>query len=129
MCRAITCTTCQKTTWAGCGQHIDQVMQGVPRNQRCEGHVQVKSTGPTGQSQGDGKRILAEAERWAFSEWESTVMMMTVIGGRDSLLAFYERRGYQRTGVQKPFHVDTRFGVPKRDDLHLEVLEKVLQRG
>jgi hypothetical protein len=45
MCRAITCTTCQKTTWAGCGQHIDQVMQGVPRNQRCEGHVQVKSTG------------------------------------------------------------------------------------
>jgi ribosomal protein S18 acetylase RimI-like enzyme len=84
---------------------------------------------PTGQSQGDGKRILAEAERWAVSEWESTVMMMTVIGGRDSLIAFYERRGYQRTGVQKPFHVDTRFGVPKRDDLHLEVLEKVLQLG
>jgi hypothetical protein len=45
MCRAITCKTCQKTTWTGCGQHIDQVMQGVPRNQHCEGHVQVKSTG------------------------------------------------------------------------------------
>ncbi|WP_205683929.1 hypothetical protein [Cryobacterium aureum] len=38
-------------------------------------------------------------------------------------------RGYQRTGVQKPFHSDTRFGVPRRDDLQLEVLEKVLQHG
>lgn len=84
---------------------------------------------PTGQSQGDGKRILAEAERLAVSEWGSSVMMMTVIGVRDSLIAFYERRGYRRTGVQKPFHVDTRFGVPRRDDLHLEVLEKVLSHG
>ncbi|MBG6213810.1 MAG: GNAT family N-acetyltransferase [Cryobacterium sp.] len=83
---------------------------------------------PIGQSQGDGKRILAEAERQAVSEWRSTAMVMTVISVRDSLIAFYERRGYQRTGVQKPFHFDTRFGVPKRDDLHLEVLEKVLQR-
>ncbi|TFD60994.1 GNAT family N-acetyltransferase [Cryobacterium suzukii] len=84
---------------------------------------------PTGQSQGDGKRILAEAERLAVSEWDSTVMTMTVIDVRDSLIAFYERRGYQRTGVQKPFHSDTRFGVPRRDDLQLEVLEKVLQHG
>ena len=84
---------------------------------------------PTGQSQGNVKRILAEAERLAVSAWDSTVMTMTVINVRDSLIAFYERRGYQRTGVQKPFHFDTRFGIPKRDDLHLEVLEKVLQHG
>jgi hypothetical protein len=55
-------------------------------------------------------------------------MMMTVISLRDDLIAFYERRGYRRAGVQKPFHVNTRFGVPKRDDLHLEVLEKNLPR-
>ena len=30
MCRATTCRTCGKTTWAGCGQHVDQVMRGVP---------------------------------------------------------------------------------------------------
>ena len=84
---------------------------------------------PTGQSQGDGKRILAEAERLAITEWGSTVMMMTVISLRDDLIAFYERRGYRRTGVQKPFHVDTRFGVPRRDDLHLAVLEKELPRA
>ncbi len=35
MCRAVQCKTCGKTTWAGCGQHVDQVMAGVPKNQRC----------------------------------------------------------------------------------------------
>src|SRR6476659_8319801 len=26
---------CGKVTWAGCGQHVDQVMAGVPRDQQC----------------------------------------------------------------------------------------------
>ena len=39
MCRAVTCKTCGKTTWAGCGQHVDQVMAGVPRRDQCEGHA------------------------------------------------------------------------------------------
>ncbi len=38
MCRAVTCKKCGKTTWAGCGQHVDQVLAGVPRAQRCPGH-------------------------------------------------------------------------------------------
>jgi hypothetical protein len=38
MCRATTCRTCGKTTWAGCGQHVDQVMRDVPATQRCPGH-------------------------------------------------------------------------------------------
>ncbi|MDN5797660.1 MAG: hypothetical protein L0H79_18205 [Intrasporangium sp.] len=38
MCRAVTCRTCGKTTWAGCGQHVDQVMRNVPSSQRCRGH-------------------------------------------------------------------------------------------
>ncbi len=35
MCRPVNCRTCSKTTWAGCGQHVDQVMAGVPTSQRC----------------------------------------------------------------------------------------------
>jgi hypothetical protein len=42
MCRAVTCKKCGKTTWAGCGQHVDQVMRGVPNSQRCSGHEQEK---------------------------------------------------------------------------------------
>ena len=38
MCRAITCRTCGKITWAGCGQHVDQVMKAVPLPDRCGGH-------------------------------------------------------------------------------------------
>ncbi|MBK8729176.1 MAG: hypothetical protein IPM00_07155 [Tetrasphaera sp.] len=38
MCRAVTCKTCGKTTWAGCGQHVDQVMRDVPKAQQCAGH-------------------------------------------------------------------------------------------
>ncbi|WP_104131704.1 hypothetical protein [Cryobacterium sp. M91] len=45
MCRGVTCKTGQKTTRAGCGQHVDQVMKNVPRSQRCEGHVKEKVTG------------------------------------------------------------------------------------
>ena len=47
MCRATTCRTCGKTTWAGCGQHVDQVMRGVPTGQRCPGHdSDVPRAGP-----------------------------------------------------------------------------------
>lgn len=45
MCRSVTCKTCGKTTWAGCGQHVDQVMRGVPAAQRCAGHQSEPSSG------------------------------------------------------------------------------------
>ena len=45
MCRAVRCHICGKTTWAGCGQHVDQVMRGVPAGQRCPGHADEPSTG------------------------------------------------------------------------------------
>ena len=54
----------------------------------------------------------------------------TVIDIRESLIAFYGRRGYARTGVTKPFpYGDERFGTPLRDDLRFEVLEKDLHQG
>jgi hypothetical protein len=45
MCRAVSCTTCGKTTWAGCGQHVDQVMAGVAPANRCPGHEAASGTG------------------------------------------------------------------------------------
>ena len=35
MCRQTTCRACNKATWAGCGQHKNEVLRGVPKNQRC----------------------------------------------------------------------------------------------
>ncbi len=35
MCRRVQCETCGKPTYAGCGQHIEQVLAGVPAEERC----------------------------------------------------------------------------------------------
>lgn len=79
------------------------------------------------QRAGIGKQVLAEAERIARDHYGQQVMHMTVIDVRDELIAYYERRGYRRTGILKPFpYGDERFGLPRRDDLRFEVLEKAL---
>ena len=36
MCRKVTCEACKKPTWAGCGMHIEQALQGVPVEERCK---------------------------------------------------------------------------------------------
>jgi GNAT superfamily N-acetyltransferase len=91
------------------------------------GYFGMFSVRPKLQGGGIGKVLLAEAERVAREEWRLPAMRMTVIDIRDELIAFYERRGYHRTGIKKPFpYGDERFGMPKRDDLRFEVLEKRL---
>jgi hypothetical protein len=37
MCSPVRCRTCNKTTWAGCGNHIDAVKARVPAGQWCDG--------------------------------------------------------------------------------------------
>jgi ribosomal protein S18 acetylase RimI-like enzyme len=91
------------------------------------GYFGMFSVQPDLQGGGIGKAMLAEAERIARNEWRLPSMRMTVIDLRNELIAFYERRGYRRTGVFKPFpYGDARFGAPRRDDLRFEVLEKAL---
>ena len=91
------------------------------------GYFGMFSVQPNLQGGGVGKALLAEAERMAREDWQVPAMRMTVIDIRDELIAFYERRGYRRTGIKKPFpYGDARFGLPKRDDLRFEVLEKAL---
>jgi hypothetical protein len=38
MCRPVRCRTCAKTTWAGCGQHVNQVRASVAASDWCPGH-------------------------------------------------------------------------------------------
>jgi hypothetical protein len=44
MCRAVACRTCGLTTWAGCGQHVDRVLAGIPSAERCPGHVSAATS-------------------------------------------------------------------------------------
>ncbi len=48
MCRPVPCPTCNKTTWAGCGQHVDQVKASVPANQWCTCDPAAKSEKKSG---------------------------------------------------------------------------------
>lgn len=94
------------------------------------GYFGMFSVSPALQGGGIGKRLMEEAERIVADQWGRSVMRMTVIDIRSELIAFYERRGYRHTGVTKPFpYGDERFGVPLRDDLRFEVLEKPLGAG
>lgn len=80
---------------------------------------------PDEQGGGLGKQMLAQAERMARDEWHCRAMRMTVIVQREELIAWYQRRGYRRTGEYQPFpYGDERFGIPRRDDLRFEVLLK-----
>jgi ribosomal protein S18 acetylase RimI-like enzyme len=82
---------------------------------------------PASQAGGLGKSLLREAERIARETWGCQRMEMTVIVQRDELIAWYERRGYRRTGTYKPFpYGQERFGIPRRDDLRFELLVKEL---
>jgi GNAT superfamily N-acetyltransferase len=82
---------------------------------------------PTLQGGGVGKLVMRQAERIAREDFRCAQMQMTVISIRDDLIAWYERRGYRRSGIYKPFpYGDERFGIPKRDDLRFELLVKAL---
>ncbi|MFD0366835.1 GNAT family N-acetyltransferase [Streptomyces sp. NPDC059071] len=82
---------------------------------------------PELQGAGLGRLIIAEAERRVRELWDAREMHMTVISVRAELIAWYERRGYRRTGRMTPFpYGDERFGVPQRDDLEFELLVKEL---
>ncbi|NUK23048.1 GNAT family N-acetyltransferase [Streptomyces lunaelactis] len=81
------------------------------------------------QGAGLGRQVMAEAERHARERWGVSEMHMTVISVRDELIAWYERRGYRRTGKLSPFpYGDERFGIPQREDLAFELLVKPLVR-
>ena len=73
-----------------------------------------------------GRQVLEAAEAFAVERGARRVRM-TVVNIRDTLIAWYERRGYGLTGESRPFpYDDQRFGVPRRDDLSFVVLEKAL---
>jgi ribosomal protein S18 acetylase RimI-like enzyme len=82
---------------------------------------------PELQAQGIGRLLLEHAEQVVLEQRWGTRMEMTVIAQRKELIAWYERRGYQVTGEQRPFpYGDMRFGLPRRPDLHFFVLAKDL---
>jgi N-acetylglutamate synthase-like GNAT family acetyltransferase len=81
---------------------------------------------PTLQGGGVGSQLLAAAEARALERGLPAVEM-TVLSVREELIAYYERRGYTRTGESRPFPYGvTKNGLPRTDDLEFVVLLKPL---
>lgn len=89
-------------------------------------HIGMFVVNPAMQANGIGKRLLTEAESLAQHMWGIEQFQMHVITIRHELIAFYERRGYMRTGILSEFPVNPEVWQPKLAGLQLETLEKFI---
>ncbi|MDE2621006.1 MAG: GNAT family N-acetyltransferase [Sphingomonadales bacterium] len=87
---------------------------------RC--YLGMLAVAPALQAAGLGRRLIAAAEEEARRSFGAAVMEMTVIHLRPELIAYYERRGYARTGEIRPFPYD----LPEAPGLQMVVLERPL---
>ena len=81
---------------------------------------------PTLQGNGIGQYFMQNAELHAQALWGVQKIWMTVISVRKELIAYYQRRGYVRTGRFKPFPKDNGKEKLLVEDLQFEELEKTL---
>jgi ribosomal protein S18 acetylase RimI-like enzyme len=89
-------------------------------------HIGMFVVNPIFQGNGIGKQLLVAAEKLAQQTWAAQKFQMHVITIRHELIAFYERRGYKRTGILSEFPVNPLVWQPKLAGLQLETLEKII---
>ncbi|WP_296281424.1 GNAT family N-acetyltransferase [uncultured Acinetobacter sp.] len=87
---------------------------------------------PQVQNQGIGKQVLDFAERYirqldSNEHQHLNAFVMWVLSVRTELIAYYERRGYVRTGVIEDYPLDADVGIPMMD-LHLVEMRKGIHR-
>jgi len=82
---------------------------------------------PEYQTEGLGKKVLLAAEQHAKKRIGITEYAMVVIEDRLELIAYYERRGYQRTGQVEPYPVAANSGLPTKKHLNIVHLIKPVE--
>ena len=85
---------------------------------------------PQVQNQGFGKQVLDFAETYVrqqilLKHQHLNAFVMWVLSVRTELIAYYERRGYVRTGVIGDYPLDADVGKPMVD-LHLVEMRKII---
>jgi ribosomal protein S18 acetylase RimI-like enzyme len=90
-----------------------------------EAYFGMFAVDPTEQATGVGRTLLEKCEKAARDLWAAKAMTMVVINLREELIAWYERRGYERTGKTEPFPFHATSGAV-RGDFHLAELRKPL---
>jgi ribosomal protein S18 acetylase RimI-like enzyme len=85
-------------------------------------YLGMLSVSPLIQAKGIGKELMAVAESYA-REQKCSSIFMRVVSARHELVAWYERKGYRKTGETEPFPTDNRFGTPTQP-LEFIIMEK-----
>jgi ribosomal protein S18 acetylase RimI-like enzyme len=85
-------------------------------------YLGMLSVSPLIQAKGIGKELMAVAESYA-KEQKCSSIFMRVVSARHELVAWYERKGYRKTGETEPFPTDNRFGTPTQP-LEFIIMEK-----
>lgn len=88
-------------------------------------HFGMIAVKPKLQNKGYGKTLINAAEAICLREWQVAGFQMAVISMRLELIAFYERRGYIRTGEFTEFPVNSDLWRPKVEGLNLLYLAKL----
>ena len=81
----------------------------ITRKSDTHAYLGMLCVDPALQAAGLGRRLIAAAEAQAVRDFGASVMEMTVIDQRPELIAWYERRGYARTGETRPFPMPGEF--------------------
>ncbi len=122
------------------GQESDELLGCIAvdmrgdADKRCA-YIGMFAVHPELQGAGVGNVILQAAETFANRhlqnhhevQSQASRLTMSILSHRPELLAYYERRGYQLTGITMPFPTDGNNGEPKRQDLQLLELEKLIE--
>lgn len=88
--------------------------------------IGMLATDPALQAQGLGKQMLLHAERYAREKLNVSMFSMSVLSSRSELVAFYERRGYMRTGNVESYPISAGIGQPIVKNLQVEKLFKLV---
>jgi len=89
-------------------------------------HLGMIAVEPTAQNQGYGKKMILAAEQLAVERWGVRASQMAVVSVRETLIAFYQRLGYQATGELKPFPHLPEMWQAKVENMQLMTLQKDL---
>jgi len=87
-------------------------------------YLGMLSVSPLLQSQGIGKELMADAEVYA-RKCGCNAVFMKVISIRYELIAWYERKGYRKTGEREAFPPGNHFGTPTQP-LEFLLMEKMI---
>ena len=104
-------------------QQVACVQVEKKQGQSC--YIGMLAVNPTLQMAGFGKQMLNYAEHYARTQFGAQKLVMSVLTARTELIAFYLRRGYQKTGELLEYPITAGVGTPKQSGLKIEVLEKL----